>query len=802
MGTLLFVILILYVLPGVVGKINNSVENIYSHIGGERTPDTNIVIIHISKSDLDRIGPWPIKRSFYALLIRKLTEQKVRKIGLEVFLSSKLVTQSVYDRLLKNEIEKSGKVVLSSLAGRIKEVEGNYFIDSLSYPSPKLLNPAFLTGHINYIKKDGIEIPLILNNNDETEKAFSHQLTGKEVSERSVLINFMSSWKNFKNFSLLEYFELVQTNSPKLDRFKNKIVIIGISDVQLAANYVTAFDDNLPGLGLHAFAVDNLLNKRWIKTEYYMVSAGLFIFILIAFVNFQNKFKAQPYYVYTSSFGVSIIITFMLYAIFHIKLALAYLFIPLSAMLITDIVFYLFEKNYLIKGILNESEVLKKLLRDKQSELSKLQNELRIVDGSTSGLVEKIKVLESDIEKLRENEEDKSRAEKVTGSDIHNFQGIVYRSNSIHKITEIIRKTAPEEATVLITGESGTGKELVAKALHELSKRKDNDFITVNCTALTESLLESELFGHIKGAFTGASSDKTGKFEAADKGTIFLDEIGDTSENFQVKLLRVLQSGEIEKVGSAKTTKVDVRVIAATNKDLEIAVRNKEFREDLYYRLNVIQLKMPSLRERKEDIDVLTSYFLFREDPQFSLSRAVSKALNDYEWRGNIRELESVIKRAVIFARSAGRDLLQLSDLPKEIVKESKYEFEDLVLESLREKRFSHSSVTETAKELGNVNRTMVSENFRGTIFRTLVESRFDVDATVKTIAGTENEELNEKVAAKVQLYIDNIESDLNKIESSNFEFIKSKFSSKYKNLPVKFHYYLDEIIKWKLKGE
>ncbi|MGD8307340.1 MAG: sigma 54-interacting transcriptional regulator, partial [Ignavibacteria bacterium] len=661
---LLLVILILYVLPGVVGKINNSVENIYSHISGERTPDTNIVIIHISKSDLDRIGPWPIKRSFYALLIRKLTEQKVRKIGLEVFLSSRLVTQSVYDRLLKNEIENSSKVVLSSLAGRIKEVEGNYFIDSLSYPSPKLLNPAFTTGHINYIKKDGIVIPLILNNNSESEKAFSHQLTDKEVIEQSVLINFMSSWKNFKNFSLSEYFELVQTNSPKLALFKNKIVIIGISDVQLAANYVTAFDDNLPGLGLHAFAVDNLLNKRWIKTEYYMISAGLFIFILIAFVNFQNKFKAQPYYVYTSSFGVSIIITFMLYAIFHIKLALAYLFIPLFVLLITDIVFYLLEKNYLIKGILNESEVLKKLLRDKQSELSKLQNELNIVDGSTSGLVEKIKRLESDIEKLRENEEDKSKAEKVTGGDINNFQGIVYRSNSIHKITEIIKKTAPEEATVLVTGESGTGKELVAKALHELSKRKDNEFITVNCTALTESLLESELFGHVKGAFTGASSDKNGKFEAADKGTIFLDEIGDTSENFQVKLLRVLQSGEIEKVGSAKTTKVDVRVIAATNKDLEVAVRNKEFREDLYYRLNVIQLKIPPLRERKEDIDVLASYFLFREDPQFSLSRAVSKALNDYEWRGNIRELESVIKRAVIFARSAGRDLLQLSDLP------------------------------------------------------------------------------------------------------------------------------------------
>jgi transcriptional regulator with GAF, ATPase, and Fis domain len=247
---------------------------------------------------------------------------------------------------------------------------------------------------------------------------------------------------------------------------------------------------------------------------------------------------------------------------------------------------------------------------------------------------------------------------------------------------------------------------------------------------------------------------------------------------------------------------VDVRVIAATNKDLDKEVKNKNFREDLYYRLNVIKLKLPPLRERKEDIDVLASHFLFVEEPKFSVSKSVLKALVDYDWKGNIRELESVIKRGVIFARSEGRDLLQLSDLPKEIVKGSKFNFEDLVLESLRNKKFSHSSIIETAKELGNVNRTMISENFRGFVFKMLVENNFDLAEGIKDIVGSEDEESIEKVTAKAKTFINNVESDILKINTNNFEVVRSEFKSKYKNLPVKFHFYLDEIIKWKLKGE
>jgi transcriptional regulator with GAF, ATPase, and Fis domain/CHASE2 domain-containing sensor protein len=791
----------LLLIKGLRNETDKFIENVSSLVVGERTPDTNIVIIHISKSDLDRIGPWPIKRSYYALLIKSLTEQKVKKIGLEVFLSSRLVIQSIYDKLLKNEIEKSGKVVLGSLAGRITEMDHIYLTDSLSYPSPKLLNESFLTGHLDYLPDDGIVIPLVINNHGVLEKAFSYQLLDNDNKTSSILINFRSSWKSFKRYSLLEYFKLVQDNSRELNGLENKIVLIGISDPQIAVTIKTAFDNHLPGVALHAFALDNLLKSRWLKTDGYFLSAVVFILIISGFILIQSKKKSNPIYVYLIMLLLFLFIEAIFFVTLNYRLANSFFMYPFITALFTDGIFLILEKRNLLKGIISESEALKRLLYSKQQELFKLQKVMDVKEESNSTeLIEKINALKSDIEKLKEDEEDKRIAELPGKEEVKNFHGIVYRSKVIDSVVEIIKKASPENATLLIAGESGTGKELVAQAIHSLSTRKDNNYVAVNCSALTESLLESELFGHVKGAFTGAYADKKGKFEAAHKGTIFLDEIGETSENFQAKLLRVLQTGEIEKVGSAKRSVVDVRVIAATNKNLEEEVKNKKFREDLYYRLNVIQIKLPPLRERKEDIEILTPYFLNKESSEIKLSKAVSKALLDYEWKGNVRELESVIKRGVIFAKSEGRDILHLSDLPKEIVKSSKYQFEELVLESLRNKKFSHSSVSDTAKELGNVNRTMVAENFRGIVFKTLYENNFDINKSAKIISETDDTEANEKVLAKIETFISNIKNDIDKTGTNNFDTIKGSFASKYKNLPVKFHVYLDEIIKWQIK--
>jgi DNA-binding NtrC family response regulator len=247
---------------------------------------------------------------------------------------------------------------------------------------------------------------------------------------------------------------------------------------------------------------------------------------------------------------------------------------------------------------------------------------------------------------------------------------MIGKSLPMQSLFEMISKVAASNATVLIQGESGTGKELAARAIHLLSDRHAKNFVPVNCAAIPDDLMESELFGHVKGSFTGAYANRIGRFEMADNGTLFLDEIGDMKANLQVKLLRVLQNREFEPVGASKSQKVDVRIVAATNKNLEEMVVNRDFREDLYYRLSVIPITIPPLRERKEDIPILIHTFLsrFNADKRHAVkgfSRDSLEILCDYEWPGNVRELENLVERLVILK---GSGLIVPDDLPEKYI--------------------------------------------------------------------------------------------------------------------------------------
>lgn len=797
---LILVSLVLFLVPDFRKSIDNEIENLFIKTRGQLEPDTNIIIIHFSENDIARIGPWPIKRNYYALLINQLTHLGVKKIGLEVFLSSRLVTQSVYDNLLMKEIEKSGKVILSCIAGSIVEKNNLFVTDSLSYPSPKLLNEKLLTGHINYLKEDRYEIPLNIRQNEVYEKAFSLQLSGKQLDQKSVIVNFVSSWNSFKKYSALDFAELVYSQSNELKLFKNKIIIIGISDPQIASAIQTPFDEQMPGVALHAFALDNILNSRDVDNRFYVLSATTLLLIILGLIIYRSIYNNKNITIYLFAVISVIIGSFVLINFYYWKISLSFFFIPLLAIIITDISLYFIQGKEELKGALDESTALRNLLHSKENQLNTLQREIKESGKESSQLIEKINSLQSDIKKLKGSEDDRSQAGIIVSGKVENFYGIIYSSTLMKRVVDLIQKAAPTDATILITGDSGTGKELVAKAVHSLSKRKDKNFISVNCAALNDSLLESELFGYEKGAFTGAVTDKQGRFELADGGTIFLDEIGETSENFQSKLLRVLQSGEIEKVGSTKPNSVDVRVVAATNKNLSALVKEKLFREDLYYRLNVINIEVPPLKDRKEDINLLAKSFIEAENSSLQISVSALQALNDYNWKGNVRELESVVMRAIIFTKSDGRNLIQLADLPKEIVKETTFGFDDIVLESLRSKKFSHSAIVETARELGNVNRTLISENLRGLAFKILVECNFNIDKAILTISESGDKETNDRVRDKLQTFIKNIENDILKSGVNNFEAVKKKFASKYKNLPVKFHLYLDKVIQNKIE--
>ncbi len=263
--------------------------------------------------------------------------------------------------------------------------------------------------------------------------------------------------------------------------------------------------------------------------------------------------------------------------------------------------------------------------------------------------------LSDEVKTLREQLKEKYR-----------FDNIIGKSEKMQRVYRLLQDVAASDSTVLITGESGTGKELVAHAIHANSRRANKPFIVINCAAIPETLLESELFGHEKGAFTGAVARKLGKFEAAEGGSVFLDEIGDLTPSLQVKLLRVLQEREFERLGGLEKIKVDVRIISATNKDLEKEVEAKRFREDLFYRLNVLQIALPPLRERQEDIPLLAMHFLEQYSSRLNkrvtgISREAIESLEGHPWRGNVRELENAVERAVVMAKDS---VLERDDFP------------------------------------------------------------------------------------------------------------------------------------------
>ncbi|MBL4707162.1 MAG: sigma 54-interacting transcriptional regulator, partial [Flavobacteriales bacterium] len=305
---------------------------------------------------------------------------------------------------------------------------------------------------------------------------------------------------------------------------------------------------------------------------------------------------------------------------------------------------------------------------------------------------------------------------------LHNFEEIISQSKKFKKVLALVEQVAQTSATVLILGESGTGKELIARAVHNISKRKSRTMVKVNCAALPASLIESELFGHERGAFTGAISKKIGRFELADGGSLFLDEVGEIPIELQSKLLRVLQEGEFERLGSTKTIKVDIRLIAATNVDLQKAIAKGTFREDLFYRLNVFPITIPALRDRKEDIPLLMRHFLLKFNAQFGrnievITQGVITAMTQYDWPGNIRELENVMERAVIISPNKKLEIgesipsANTGEVHREIITLADNE-RDHILKTLEKTNWRISGEKGAAKIL-DINRTTLEARMK-----------------------------------------------------------------------------------------
>ncbi len=851
-------------IDGPFNQLEQQATDLKLLIRGQSTIDTNIVILYLDNSDINALKRWPLPRNYYALLLMALHDVEVKAVGFDFSFSDpqpeyaendsllvrmtrtmENIVQSVYfDRLTGTAADTlAPQTIPARFVYKIPEQHSFRSGGRITLPFPALLNASMSIGHANLADEAVVRnFPLFIEYNGQLVPALSFELarlflegtrSSVVVAGSSALIKYPGDMKRIPildqgyvrlNYSggtsslhTIHFVDFLQaygerSSQPQpalLTSLKGKIILIGVIAEGRSSFVATPYAAKFPAVGVHATAIHNILHSNFLVSPAWWVCLAIsFLLGLAAFVMIFRFREFRGLLLTIGLFALYCLLDVLILIIIDLSLPLA---IPGIVVLLVSFLTVVYERNIMketVTELAREKDEITRQLRLKESRVQELEKRLTLSSQQNTPAVSLVEELER---QKRALEELSSRAADLqvyqpeeSGDDgtPEAFCGIIYSpTGKMAPLIAMVRKIASGDANVMISGESGTGKELIARAIHSESPRREKPFIAVNCGALSESLLESELFGHERGAFTGAVKERTGRFELANGGTIFLDEIADTSEAFQVKLLRVVQEGEFERVGGIKTLKVDVRIIAATNKNLKQEIMAKRFREDLYYRLNVISLHLPPLHERKSDIPHLAAHFLNRENTSVQFSANAMNALVNYEWRGNIRELESIVKRAVILAQSEDRTLVRTKDLPPEIIAQfsDTRNIEEKIITSLREKKFSRSAITDTASELGGFNRGTIAEYFRGYCFKILNEQDWDIEKTSLAIAGTIDDQLLDKVRKKLDEYMTNIRSSVDRQQTfdENMQLLKPK----YKNLPLRYHKYLDELIKALCEG-
>ena len=859
--TFVFVLLV-GVLHSPLATVEDQITGLKYSLRGDRKADTNIVIVYIDDDAVASLGR-PMRRNFYALMVKALSDLRVKAIGIDVVFEGQNPEYPEYDDLFASVVRNAGNVVLATYFQATERtatgLEAHWLIPVFSFPNvhspafdgsqlhtllPDLARGAAGIGHLNL--SEDWRVPLFVASDSGIVPAFSVEILrvyqgasraslvydgqglsilteGKATSvintgDGLAILNYPGRFSVFTAYPFLEvlrsYDALRMGRSPSVPvgSFKGKIVLVTVTATGGSVFPLpTPVDTRYPSVGLHAVFLDNALSSGFASSPPLLVTYLISVLVGLGCAG-AILFLSSP-----ANKVVAIAIPATLVALSYLLFVAGALIMPLTGLLVVALgttVTSLFYQHRRVReqvgSLQAEKESISAVLRDREAKVALLERELldfettRTADR-TKELLEEIRRYKAEMHSLMSKADDMEaynpdagEIESVTGE----FEGIVFdTSGKMQPVIEFIRKIAGSDAPVLILGESGTGKELVARAMHKRSTRAQGPFIAVNCGALSENLLESELFGHEKGAFTGAVKDKLGRFELADGGTIFLDEIGEVNEAFQLKLLRVLQEGELERVGGTKTIKVNVRILAATNKDLKAEVNNKQFREDLYYRLNVLTVSLPPLRDRQEDIALLINHFLVRDGSGMRVSKNVMDALQSHGWRGNIRELESVITRAVLLAKAEQRNMINVKDLSEEVGSAVKggIAIEDQILESVREKGFSRNSVSETAEELGGLNRGTVAEHLRGQCLKIFVEQGFDVEKAIRHISLSADDVVNERVRKKLMEYLSNISGAVDTTQP--WESTRSLLKPKTKNLPQRFHPYLEQTAEGYFRG-
>ena len=655
-------------------------------------------------------------------------------------------------------------------------------------------------------------------------------------SNGQMLINYAGKWsKTFKHASFASVLSNDEKTTGSMEEVEGKLILVSntLSGQDIKS---TPVEKDYPGSGIHANIINTIVTQNFLREtgQGFNLLLVLLLSITTARLLLLRKYLLQAVFISALSVGYGVTCV----VLFNSGLVLQIVF-PLCSIVLTGLLVSIYQagsEKELSDNLQQEKsrveshlESISRDLAVKEDELKKIQGQLTSLQegmqlGQERGEAQSLQIgdLEGKLQLLVQDKEEllaqrTQLEEKVLDLRVHiSFDplcgetleplqqecgefGINTRSQSVLEVFKNLKQVAPVPSPVLILGDSGTGKELFAKALHLMSKRK-GEFVPVNMGAIPDGLYESELFGHIKGAFTGAITDKKGKFALANEGTIFLDEIGEIKKDLQVKLLRILQEKEVQPVGG-KAFKVNVRIVAATNKDLQREVDEGEFRQDLFYRVNTVTLKLPRLKDRKDDIEILVDHLINKYRAEYGkeiqgISDKAMRVILNHDWPGNIRELENIIQRGITFAtgeliqeKDLGMDLNKtLGEVKRPLLKVSSGDGDKLLLNALKENNFE---ISQTAARL-KMHRNTVTARFKGICFDMLVQHGMDRDKAVKEI--TENSSHHGAVSQMVDEYWKNLINTAKEFETEE-EAVKAALK-RNKNVPAQHHGAIEELVR------
>ena len=813
--------------PELNSRVTDISVDILFQMRGSRNVTDEMFFIYIDSRDLDELNQWPITRDYYGYLTYILRSAGARVVGLDVLFTSENARYPEYDQDFSEFLRSAGNVCLpfsfADLSDTFTGDKQSFFLGTTpQFPIDLFRRHIIGSGFSNLLDDTVVRQALLAAQyNDSLYISFGLQLarlyrfgmnSQVEISPRNITlsdssgrisiktdalsrvrVNHFGSMKNVSSMSLVDVFQTYQTDPESLN-VRDKLVFVGVTAPGTAPIKVTPYHAAFPASLVHFTVAENVLNNNFIRTVPMTVTA-LFIIGFAGLVCFIFSLRWQNLVIIAATLLVYVVVAVVLFKTTALAMPVV---LPTLTIPLTSIVMLLAryrEKSTseeYVHSLYKEQIVAKqKQLQQAEATIHELEERHEQISAEAQTQLEEkqreILHLQKDLRDLQ------ASAQEPVPARHSEFSGIIYASESaMAQVLDLVSKVSLDNIPVLISGETGTGKEVIARAIHESSERAKKSFIAVNCGALPETLIESELFGHEKGAFTGASSQRKGRFELADGGTLFLDEITETTAAFQAKLLRVLQEGTFERLGSERTIRVDVRIIAASSKNIQEQVNKELFREDLFYRLNGFPIELPPLRERQDDIPLLAKHFLDKHGYEnvTALSERALEALSSYNWPGNVRELENSIRRAAILAQSDGRKMIQEIDLPapiqetaQESIKIQYQSIDEQILQTLRSLKFSHSSISQTAQALGK-DRGTITEYLRGFCFEHLVQADFDLRSAATSLAASDDQDVIEKVQSKMSTYIDKVQHD-------------PEASTLYKGLPKKYHQRLDQLIQY-----